>query len=135
MTFSKNRFKKNSNEMEMVRFCNKLNTNVIGGASKLFNYFIKNFNKEKNTIISFADRRFFSGGLYEQLGFKFENNTHPSYIYWKNNIILNRISCQKHKLEKLLDKFDPNKTEYENMKENGWRRVWDCGNIKYKFTY
>jgi hypothetical protein len=135
MTFSKNRFKKNSNEMEMVRFCNKLNTNIIGGASKLFNHFIKNYNKEKNDIISFADRRFFNGKLYEQLGFKFENNTHPSYLYWKNNIILNRISCQKHKLEKLLDKFDSNKTEYENMKENGWRRVWDCGNIKYKFSF
>lgn len=135
MTFGKNRFKKNSNELEMIRFCNKLNTNIIGGASKLFKYFIKHYNKEKKDIISFADRRFFKGELYEQLGFKFENNTFPSYIYWKNNIILNRISCQKHKLEKLLDKFDNNKTEYENMKDNGWRRVWDCGNIKYKFTY
>jgi hypothetical protein len=135
MTFGKNRFKKNSNEIEMIRFCNKLNMNIIGGASKLFNHFIKNHNNEKNDIISFADRRFFDGKLYEQLGFSFESNTFPSYIYWKNNIILNRISCQKHKLEKLLDKFDSNKTEYENMKENGWRRVWDCGNIKYKFSF
>jgi hypothetical protein len=133
MTFSKNRFKKNSNEWEMVRFCNKLHTNVVGGANKLFNHFIKNYNQNNLHIISFADRRFFNGGLYEKLGFTFEKNTPPSYIYWKDNKILHRMSCQKHKLNKLLDKFDINKTEYENMKENGWRRVWDCGNSKWVF--
>jgi hypothetical protein len=131
MTFSKNRFKKQSNEWEMVRFCNKINTNVVGGADKLFKYFVKNHNQENKPIVSFADRRFFNGGLYNKLGFDFEKNTSPSYIYWKDNKILNRMSCQKHKLHKLLDNFDPNKTEYENMKEHGWRRIWDCGNIKF----
>jgi hypothetical protein len=42
MTFGKNRFKKQSNEWEMIRFCNKLNTNIIGGASKLFKHFLQN---------------------------------------------------------------------------------------------
>ena len=32
----------NDDSYELIRFCNKLNTNVIGGASKLFNYFINN---------------------------------------------------------------------------------------------
>lgn len=133
MTFSKNRFKKNSKEYEMVRFCNKINTNVIGGASKLFKYFNLNLNPQNNDIISFADRRFFNGSLYEKLGFEFEKNTTPSYIYWKENRILNRMSCQKHKLSKLLDNFDPQQTEYQNMSNNGFRRVWDCGNIKFKY--
>ena len=131
MTFGKNRFKKNSNELEMVRFCNKLNTTIIGGASKLFKHFVNNYNDSGLDIISFADRRFFDGKLYEMLGFGFEKNTSPSYIYWKNNKILNRMSCQKHKLEKLLESFDPTQTEYENMLNNGFKRVWDCGNIKY----
>jgi hypothetical protein len=131
MTFSKNRFKKNSNEFELVRFCNKLNTNIIGAASKLFKYFENNYNKENLPIISFSDRRFFKGNLYKSLGFEFIKNTNPSYIYWKNNKILNRMSCQKHKLHKLLDKFDPNQTEYENMINNGWKRVWDSGNSKW----
>ena len=132
MTFGKNRFKKNSNEFELVRFCNKLNTNVIGGASKLFKYFLKNYNKENNDIISFSDRRFFDGGLYPILGFEFESYTSPSYIYWKDNRILNRMSCQKHKLHKLLDNFNSELSEYENMKMNGYRRVWDCGNTKWR---
>jgi hypothetical protein len=28
---------------ELIRFCSKLNTQIIGGASKLFQYFIKNY--------------------------------------------------------------------------------------------
>lgn len=131
MTFGKNRFKKNSNEHEMVRFCNKINTNVIGASSKLLSYFEKNINTDKLDIISFSDRRFFDGKIYEMLGFEFIKNTSPSYIYWKNYQIKNRMSCQKHKLSKILEKFDENMSEYENMKENGWRRVWDCGNTKW----
>jgi hypothetical protein len=131
MTFAKNRFKKQANEWEMVRFCNLLNTNIVGGASKLFKYFNINLNLDKLPIISFADRRFFRGDLYQKLGFEFANNTKPSYIYWKNNKVLHRMSCQKHKLPKLLDKFDITKSEYENMKENGWYRVWDSGNSKW----
>lgn len=134
MTFSKNRFKKNSNELEMVRFCNILNTNIIGGASKLFKHFIKHHNPSNLPILSFADRRFFDGRLYKLLNFSFIGKTSPSYIYWKNNIILNRMSCQKHKLNKLLDKFDPTKTEYNNMLDNGWRRVWDSGNLKWVYN-
>jgi hypothetical protein len=132
MTFGKNRFKKNSNEFELVRFCNKLNTNVVGGASKLFKHFLKNYNEECKDIISFSDRRFFNGSLYSMLGFDFESYTSPSYIYWKDNRILNRMSCQKHKLHKLLDNFNPELSEYENMKMNGYRRVWDCGNTKWR---
>ena len=133
-TFSKNRFKKKSNELELVRFCNKLNTNVMGGASRLFKYFIKNYTQPGDKIITFADRRFSGGNLYYTLGFDFVNYTSPSYFYWKNNIILNRMSCQKHKLNKLLENFDENNTEYNNMLINGYRRVWDCGNMKFEYV-
>lgn len=131
MTFGKNRFKKDSNEFEMVRFCNKLSTNVIGASSKLLKYFQNYYNPSNLDIISFSDRRFFDGKLYETLGFEFVKNTSPSYIYWKNYQIKNRMSCQKHKLHKMLDIFDESLSEYENMKANGWRRVWDCGNTKW----
>jgi hypothetical protein len=131
MTFGKNRFKKNTDEIEMIRFCNKLNINVIGGASKLIKYFQNAYNP--SNIISFADRRFSQGNLYDKLGFQNKQFTPPSYFYWKNSKILNRMSCQKHKLNKLLDIFDDTKSEYINMIDNGYRRVWDCGHIKYTY--
>lgn len=130
MTFGKNRFKKD-NSVEMIRFCNKINTNVVGGASKLFQYYINNYNPQ--TITTFADRRFSLGNLYNTLGFNFNSFSHPSYFYWKNMKIYNRINFQKHKLPKLLNIFDINLSEYENMLKNGYNRVWDCGN--YKFTW
>jgi len=132
MTFGKNRFK-NDGKFELLRFCNKLNTNVVGGASKLLKYFNDKINTENLDIISFADRRYSLGNLYNQIGFEFESFSKSSYFYWKNNKILNRINCQKHKLHKFLEVFDPFISEYENMKLNKWFRVWDCGN--YKFIY
>ena len=40
-------------------------------------------------------------------------------------------SNKKQLINKLLDVFDSNLSEYNNMINNGWKRVWDCGNAKY----
>jgi hypothetical protein len=45
--------KNKGDHWELLRFCNKLNTQVIGGASKLFRYFLNNF--VVGQIISFCD--------------------------------------------------------------------------------
>ena len=56
------------NKPKIVRFCNKINTTIIGGASKLISYFIKKY--KPTHIITFADRRYSIGDLYLKLGFK-----------------------------------------------------------------
>ncbi len=43
----------------------------------------------------------------------------------------NRIRFQKHKLIK--EGFDRNKTEHEIMLERKIYRIYDCGNLKYKY--
>ncbi|MFW5848018.1 MAG: hypothetical protein ACOCVF_03800 [bacterium] len=43
MTFGKRKISGSKSRLEMIRFCNKINTQVIGGASKLFKYFINNY--------------------------------------------------------------------------------------------
>jgi hypothetical protein len=130
MTFSKPRFN-NNYEWELVRFCNLLHYNVIGGASKLLNYFIKKYNPKN--IISYADLRYSNGNLYKKLGFKFKTYTPPSYVYIKGDNVLSRFSCQKHKLSKLLEIFDENKTETKNMFDNGYRKMWDAGTMLFIF--
>ena len=117
------------NHWEMLRFCNKLNTNVVGGASKLFKYFIKNYNPTK--IISFADRRYFTGEMYYKLGFIKEGYTKPNYWYVINGLRKHRFTFRKDLLVK--EGFDPNKTEWEIMQERGFDRIWDCGNIKFVY--
>jgi hypothetical protein len=136
MTFRKtSRFDKNV-EWELSRFCNLQNHIVIGGASRLFSHFLKTL--KPASIVSYCDRRYFSGDLYHTLGFSFVGNTVPSYHYITPDYksVINRMQFQKHLLVKKLSQFDPNLTEWENMKNNGFDRIWDCGCSKWVFhTY
>lgn len=131
MTFSNKREvlggENENNHYELIRFCNKLNTNVIGGASKLLKHFISNYNPKE--IISYADRRWSDGNLYETLGFTYLNVSPPNYFYVKNGRRENRIKYQKHKL--VEQGFDKDKSEREIMEERGFDRIYDCGTISY----
>lgn len=133
MTFSKLRkatgLNHIENNYELVRFCNKKDTTVIGGATKIYKFFIKKYSPEY--IISYANRDWSVGNLYIKLGFKFSGYTDPGYFYVKSNHKYSRYSFTKHKLIK--DGFDPLKTEYQIMTERGFFRIWDCGNLKYKW--
>lgn len=126
MTFGKPRFNKGY-EWEIIRLASKLNLSIVGGASKLFKAFVKD--KLPNSVITYADRRYSEGNVYEQLGFLFSHNSKPNYFYAKGAYSILRYSAQKHKLPKLLgDKFDANKSEGSNMLDAGYVRVYDCGN-------
>jgi len=122
----------NDDEYEMLRFCNSINTTVIGSASKLLNYFIKTYNPK--LIISYADRRYSNGNLYKKLGFDFIGNTKPNYWYFKKNEIkrIHRFVYRKDVLIK--NGYNADKTEIEIMYENGFLRIFDCGNIKFELN-
>ena len=132
MTFSKPRFNKNY-EYELIRFCSKRNTSVIGGASKLWKYFVTKYNPK--SVISYANRRFSNGEIYSKLGFELIGKTEPNYFYFKMSTtqLYSRVKFQKHKLSKLLDNFNPELSETENMFNNNYRRIFDCGNLKYLY--
>ena len=129
MTFCKPRFNKNY-EYELSRFCNKLNTTVMGAASKLFNYFVKAYNPK--SIITYSDCCKTKGTLYPTLGFSFIRQTEPNYV-WANSTfteILSRYQCQKH----LLTEYkDLGTTEVEIMHNRGYKRIWDCGNYVWEW--
>lgn len=126
MTFGKSRYN-SKYEYELIRFCSEQNISVVGGASKLFKDFIKQHNP--STVISYSDRCWNTGNVYRQLGFTYSHSSKPNYFYFKENSeLLSRVKFQKHKLPAILDKFDSNLSEWENMKANGYNRVWDCGN-------
>ena len=121
---------KQDNMYELLRFCNKLDTTTIGGANKLLQYFIKNYNPKK--IISYADRRWSKGNLYETLGFEFKGNTTPNYWYIIDKQRKNRFNYRKDVLIK--EGFDSNKTEHEIMIERNILRIYDSGNKKYELV-
>ena len=131
MTFSKPRKslgynKTDDNSYELVRFASD---NVIGGADKLLKYFIKKH--KPNKIISYADRRWSQGDLYQKLGFDFMGTTKPNYWYTKD--YRTREHRFNYRKDVLVSKgYDSDKTEFEIMNELGYERIWDCGSFKFE---
>ena len=129
MGFGYSRFQKN--EIEMYRFAVKQNHNVQGAASKLLKHFTNTENCDK--IVSYANRDISNGKVYENLGFDFISTTPPNYHYFINRKVYSRHMFQKHKLKNILSVYDDNLTEWDNMKNNGYNRFWDTGNLKYEY--
>lgn len=133
MTFSKPRFSKKY-EWELVRFCNKLGYHIPGGASRLLKHFERIYNPQ--SIVSYADRRWSKGNLYERLNFTQASVSKPSYWYFDSvKFLESRVKYQKHNLKNVLSNFDESKSEWENMQDNGYSRIFDCGNLVYIRQY
>jgi transposase len=129
VSFSKTRFNKKY-EYECARMTSHSDYSVVGGASKMFSYFVKE--KQPKSIITYADLRFGDGNVYTHCNFERLKDSDPNYWYHnRNGILYSRVKFQKHKLKSQLDVFYPEFTEFENMKMNGWDRIWDCGNAVY----
>lgn len=129
MTFGGRNINKKK-EFELIRFCNKINTNVVGGASKLFSYFIKNYNYQ--SIISYADISNFTGGLYKLLGFDYSHRSQPNYWWVVDGNRYHRFTYNKKRLIK--EGGDPNMTEVGIMYKRGHFRIFGCGQDKYIFN-
>jgi hypothetical protein len=136
MTFCKPRIalgqkNKQNNEQrwELSRFCTDVNYRIPGIASKLLTYFKRNYHWDE--IYSYADRRWSVGNLYETLGFTLDRINPPDYFYVVNGVRKHRWNYRKDILKTTLPNYDPNLTEYQNMVNHGFWRVWDCGTLRY----
>jgi hypothetical protein len=134
MTFSKLRKNLKQNHVEgkyeLLRFCNKLNTNVIGGASKLFQYFVKKYSP--TNVVSYANRDWSLGELYQKLNMNPLSSTPPGYHWYKSKIRYNRFNFRKDIL--VSQGEDASKTEYEIMLSRGYYKVWNTGNYKFEYV-
>lgn len=132
MTFGKSRhFIGNGEEKwELQRFCNKLNTSVVGGASKLFKYFIEQYSPEE--IVSYADRRWSNGKIYDTLGFTKYAESKPNYYYVVGRKRVYRFNLRK---QVLVEKYGCPKdmTEKEFCLRQKWYRIYDCGCLCYEW--
>ena len=137
MTFGKSRHTigKSENYTELLRFCNKLNTTVIGGASKLFKYFIKHYNFNK--IISFSDRAHTSGNMYKLLGFELDHISEPGYVWVdeQTDTAYHRINAQKQNIKRFLndDSIDLSQSETQIMESHGFVKVYDSGTCTWVY--
>lgn len=133
MTFGKRKITGGNSKFELIRYCSKLNIQVVGGVSKLFTHFLNHY--EFEDITTYSDKRYSNGKLYEKIGFKLDHASQPNYWYFKlpNIILFHRSGFQKHRLQSKLERFDPDLTAHENIINDGYDRIWDCGT--YVYTY
>ena len=134
MTLGNRKISGAGTQFEIIRFCNKKYTKVIGAASKLFTYFLNNY--KFDNITTYVDKRFSNGDVYNKLGFQYSHDTKPNYFYIDLNKPIrriNRLNFQKHKLKNKLDYFNSRLTEHENMLINNFCKIYDCGNLVYKY--
>ena len=129
MTFGKPRFNKNY-EWELLRFATIGNFSINGGCGKLFKFFTNNYD---GSIISYSDRRWGTGEVYQKVGFEKIGVSEPNYFYINHDKRFSRYLFQKHKLKDKLSIFDENLSEVENMKNNGFYQIWDCGNDVFSY--
>lgn len=136
MSFGKMRAtigKASDHTWELTRFCNNKFTTVVGGASKLFTYFVKHFNPEG--VVSFSDRAHTRGALYSTLNFHETARSDAGYV-WVDAVTdraYHRMSAQKQNLKRFLkdDDIDLSKSEKEIMEDHKFVRVFDSGTITW----
>lgn len=117
---------------ELSRFCTDVNYRIPGIASKLLTHFKRNHTWTE--IYSFADKRWSVGNMYHQLGFALVADNPPAYFYVIGGQRKHRWNYRKDVLKNTLPNYDPSLTEYQNMENHGFWRVWDCGTLKFSMV-
>lgn len=112
---------------------------VPGGASKLFAAFLKDHNPP--LVKTFSDNRYFTGAMYEQLGFKLADTSDPDYQVWHQRLgLLPKSAWQRRNIPNIIrklggpERFDPvndPRTEREMTFLLGAQRVYDCGKKRW----
>lgn len=112
---------------------------VAGGASRLFSAFVKEHQPE--LVKSFSDNRYFTGAVYENLGFALEEETAPDYqVYHPKTGLLPKTAWQRKNIPARIrdlgaaDTFDPardSRSERDMTYTLGAMRLFDCGKKRW----
>lgn len=117
-------------EYELNRYATS--SRVVGGLSKLLKYAMQHLKTLGcRRIVSFADRRYSDGDAYTASGWKHEYNTKPDYQYVIGDTRVRKQNFRRKYLSERLENFDPELSEIENMENNGYYRIYDCGLMKF----
>ena len=133
MSFGRPRYNKQI-DWELLRLVTKCDTHIIGGAQKLWHNFQKI--EVPTSIVSYCDRRWFTGRIYETLGFIKKEEAKPTYWYTDYEQRFHRSKFTKKNCVKTATAVDPtllaeevSKLSERQITKNilGLDRIWDCG--------
>lgn len=128
MTFSKPRFNKKY-DWELLRFCTLANFNIVGGAQKLFDYFAQKYHGK---LVAYSDRRWNDAATYRKLGFNELGSSKPNFWYFLGKRRYSRSIFNKNNIIGKLKNYDSNKSVPKNLIDNGYHKIYDCGNYIFE---
>lgn len=123
--------------VELTRMATAINTQVIGGFSRLIVNFCNRY--DITSLVSYIDRSKFNGNGYISVGFRIISDNPPSYHYIVNGKREHKSRYRKARLKflhdsSLLKYWNENDTEKSIMEKNGYYRIYDCGTVKVEYS-
>jgi hypothetical protein len=119
-------------DYELIRFSSINDVTVVGGFSKLLSHFTKNYMKNNQTLLSYANCFWSNGNVYEKNGFELIARTDPNYVWTDTKKVLPRYQTQKHKLIKEYGEIVESEVGFMSN-VLGMKRYFDAGNKVYLF--
>lgn len=124
--------KEGNGKWNLTRYATNFNFICQGCASKILSYFIDKW--EPLEIKSFLDRRWCKNeenNMYTKLGFSFEGALPPEYRYVTGDGKRHhKFGFRKQILHRKYG-FPITMTESEMTEALGYKKIWDCGLIRY----
>ena len=136
MTFGKPRYNKKY-QWELLRLCTRPNSFVVGGAERLYRYFLSHY--APDSIISYCDLSKFTGDVYTRLGMTPLRTSKPTH-HWYNpdlqvhitdNLLRQRGFDQLY--GDLFGCYGKGTSNEELMKEHGFVEIYDCGQQSFEW--
>lgn len=110
-----NRLSENKRSFELIRYCNKCNFTVVGGLSKLVNYFARE--KAAGDIMTYIDKDFSDGESFKKIGFQIIDESAPI------EFVISKIDYNKYLKSNMpkpvADAFLANAEQFWLIKNNG----------------
>lgn len=129
MTFGKPRYNR-TYEYELIRLCS--HKQVIGGAEKLFSYFIQKY--APSSVLSYCDNSKFTGNVYTNLNFKLISSGQPTK-HWYNSKTKQHITdnlLRQRGFDQLFNThYGKGTSNEELMRTYNFVEIYDCGQSTY----
>ena len=118
MTFGYPRYNKRY-QWELLRLCFHQEYRVVGGTQKMFNYFVDEY--KPHSIISYCDYNYFTGDIYDKLGFELIRVSKGGKIWKKGDKFITDNLLRKFGADKLIGTNDGKNTNNEEiLLREGW---------------
>lgn len=107
-------------QWELLRLCFHPSYTISGGSEKLFKYFLENY--DPHSIISYCDYNYFTGEVYDRLGFSKLRVSTGSKIWYKGDRFITDNLLRQFGADKLIGTHDGKGTNNEEiMLREGWQ--------------